>query len=427
MPTLNIRDFSCLNEARVELAQTTVLIGPQASGKSIITKLFYFFNKMISDRFEAIDPAISAAELEERIKREFPVWFPISAWGDGRFSIEYTIGPFKIHVLRDRPYKVPRKTFSVEFSEALLSHLDAMQLAYRELVAARDPQERHRPRVDFRIQFQLEELSRQHFRDACGTDNIESQMFVPAGRAFFTSVGKAIAVFEQSNSLDPVTLDFGRFWASIRDSRYYRGADIFDGDENTHLVSDIFGGRIVRERELEFVQTEDGRRVPFSSLSSGQQELFPLWMAVHYYFNSAVEDEEYRTLMFIEEPEAHLFPSAQSDLIEYLVCRANLSRNTRRMFLTTHSPYVLSKLNNLILAGNIAAKDRSAANKVRRVVRPSAWLSGYSVSAYAIQDRVVSSIIGADGLISAEYLDGVSGCIMDQFSDLLDIGIPVHG
>jgi predicted ATPase len=80
-------------------------------------------------------------------------------------------------------------------------------------------------------------------------------------------------------------------------------------------MQQFFGGSIKFEREQEYVETADGRKLPFSILSSGQQELLPLWMAIEYFVSDLTE----RNLVFIEEPEAHLFPSAQALLTRCLV------------------------------------------------------------------------------------------------------------
>ena len=46
MAELLIENFSCIDEAKINLARVTILIGPQASGKSVISKLVYFFTTL---------------------------------------------------------------------------------------------------------------------------------------------------------------------------------------------------------------------------------------------------------------------------------------------------------------------------------------------------------------------------------------------
>jgi predicted ATPase len=48
MADLYIQNFSCIDDAHLRLTRMTVLIGPQASGKSVISKLMYFFYDILS-------------------------------------------------------------------------------------------------------------------------------------------------------------------------------------------------------------------------------------------------------------------------------------------------------------------------------------------------------------------------------------------
>jgi AAA15 family ATPase/GTPase len=45
MRKLTVKNFSVIKEAELEFGKITVLIGPQASGKSLLCKLAYFLGK----------------------------------------------------------------------------------------------------------------------------------------------------------------------------------------------------------------------------------------------------------------------------------------------------------------------------------------------------------------------------------------------
>jgi hypothetical protein len=47
-------------------------------------------------------------------------------------------------------------------------------------------------------------------------------------------------------------------------------------------MRDLFGGDLRFGDESEFVQTSDGRKIPFTALSSGQQELLPMWSLIDW-------------------------------------------------------------------------------------------------------------------------------------------------
>ena len=54
-----------------------------------------------------------------------------------------------------------------------------------------------------------------------------------------------------------------------------------------------------------------------------------------------------KSILFIEEPEAHLYPKNQVTLIEIF---AKLICKNVKLVMSTHSNYVFNKLNNLVLA-----------------------------------------------------------------------------
>jgi predicted ATP-dependent endonuclease of OLD family len=49
MRKLTVKNFSVIKEAELEFGKITVLIGPQASGKSLLCKLAYFLGPILSD------------------------------------------------------------------------------------------------------------------------------------------------------------------------------------------------------------------------------------------------------------------------------------------------------------------------------------------------------------------------------------------
>ena len=75
MTTLTVKDFSCVDEAEIQLAQLTVLIGPQASGKSVISKLVYFFYDILNRQFSDLEDEQTLEEFRSALSDEFKKWF----------------------------------------------------------------------------------------------------------------------------------------------------------------------------------------------------------------------------------------------------------------------------------------------------------------------------------------------------------------
>src|ERR1035441_2927257 len=99
MRKLTVKNFSVIKEAELEFGKITVLIGPQASGKSLLCKLAYFFQKTLFDL--ASQHAVAVLDdrawdhfLGESFQNSFCAFFPPYSWGNMNFCIEYTDGEY---------------------------------------------------------------------------------------------------------------------------------------------------------------------------------------------------------------------------------------------------------------------------------------------------------------------------------------------
>lgn len=414
MRRLTVDNFSCIEHADLVFGRFTVLIGPQASGKSVLSKLAYFFFNLPRDQFKVLQSAGDLDELRKDLVARFKDWFPVAAWGSKRFQIDFQAGDYQIRLTRtSRKQKMGesvRVSFSQFYEQQYVSALQTIKASSSADGIADSLG------VDFRITWQIQESTAKLFKERLGAEYVANQFFVPAGRAFFTSLGRAVVAFEQGRVLDPLTVQFGRIYTSLKDNARYPTRGAKSRVRALDELQEILGGKLRRIGDAEFIETTDGRRIPLSALSSGQQELLPLLFVLDF-----MEEHARAALIYIEEPEAHLFPSAQNRLIQELA-RVLVSSPDNGMVLTTHSPYVLSKINNLVKAGSLAPSlSETRANRLAEVVPRKAWIPKGMVRAYAVRDKQLCEITDPDGLIDAEYLDSVSGDIAREFSAILEI------
>lgn len=125
--------------------------------------------------------------------------------------------------------------------------------------------------------------------------------------------------------------------------------------------------------------------------------------------------------LYIEEPEAHLFPTAQKRIVELLARTFNSKNRNFQIFITTHSPYILSSFNNLIYAGNLAENIKYS-TRVEEVISPKEYLESYLFSVYSLRNNVRSYLIDEETkLITTTILDSVSDDISIEFDKLLNI------
>ena len=128
--------------------------------------------------------------------------------------------------------------------------------------------------------------------------------------------------------------------------------------------------------------------------------------------------------VYIEEPEAHLFPSTQKLIIEFMAEAFRARSKKMCLVLTTHSPYILTSINNLLQAGQLYAggSGKQVQRLTRIVPRTRAFMPG-EVGFYALEDGKAKSIVdGETGLIDADVIDQVSNDIAIQFDQLLSEG-----
>lgn len=412
MKTLSVESFSTIKHAHVELGRLTVLIGPQASGKSLISKLIYFCNTILNRHLGFIERDKSVEAFQSSIAGEFDRWFPPLARGASHFKITFNIGPFQYSLEQAKPEASLSVTFSDAFRRVYDENRKLWNTLRRKLADQANPDLTNEKDLEIVVRFRG--AARASYEKILGNDYYLSQVFIPAGRSYFTTLGGLISAFEQPGLLDSVTRTFGRRYLRIRerlrDPRFSKRMK-----HSSDLVREFFGGAITYEGDAEFISTPDGRKLPFSLLSSGQQELLPLLMTLD-------DSRAPRTLVFIEEPEAHLFPTGQTMLTKHLASLVRADDRSAHLFITTHSPYVLAQINNLMKAGTLAKKLPTLRKRIAHIVAERSWLDPGDVRAYALHEGECKSLL-ADGLIDAVYLDEVSSAISTEFSELLELEI----
>ena len=120
----------------------------------------------------------------------------------------------------------------------------------------------------------------------------------------------------------------------------------------------------------------------------------------------------------LEEPEQNLYPSTQVELMKDVVKACN-GIHPSTVLITTHSPYILTIINNLIYASKVGVL---APEAVSRVIPMDLWLFAEEVSAYYVANGTATSIIDDDlQEIKAELIDEVSQTINEQYEQLSNI------
>lgn len=450
MQKISIKNFGPIKDAIIEINNFLILIGEQASGKSTIAKLIYFFKSLPSD-------FLSSYYASDKTDIDIPqmITFPTREKFYDYFGSTFHLPDFKIVY-----YYGGNKSMTLSLAENrrlyvslggdFFPHLSRVEMAAikKELLDIRDELSHVGSVVEKVILEQkqiklLQQLSQIVDTIFCNTHN--DSLFVLAGRnatvgysGFFEEMlnqhirktienqGKQAYLHKEQTIDETLMLEFlqkvnkmrqqfnkyGDFAGIIRMQRDER-KDTSKLELANGLISKILRGSYSSYESDERIVMDSGQYVYLKNASSGQQESIRILQDA---FLSILSNNN--VLRIFEEPEVHLFPEAQMYIMQLLAIVMN---NTpyNQIIITTHSPYVLSVLNNLIYAYQIG---QSHTTEVNAIIDKNAWLNPERVKAYMLSDGNTRPIIDAElKMIQAEHIDSVSSILNDQFNNLLDL------
>ena len=397
MNKLTIRNFGPIKSVTIDLRKFTVIIGPQSSGKSCILKIASFC-KWLEKRIELSqnpDKYLS----EETIKVELLQFHKLNGFQKNNTFIKY---------------ESQFMAFSIAFDEMGKTSFDFQwkrnRWRYKRPAIAYIPAERN-----------IIAAIPNWFDVKLVHNNI---------RNYMSDWEEARQLFSKSNSLPILDLD----------TSYY-----FNLMENTDKI----------------VVDKQGHTIDFTNASSGLQSIVPLYVLISYLsdkgtyqagVSSVANDKEHEKLklmverntevpkslsvheiienlsrtqhteIYLEEPEENIFPKTQYQLVKWLAQMMNVSADNC-ISMTTHSPYILSSLNNLIQASEAIEKDFRNAEIIKQEVLGSEDVVELkSISVYSMKDGHARSIMDEElRLISQSALDSASDDISEDFSKLLEL------
>jgi predicted ATP-dependent endonuclease of OLD family len=448
-----IKNFGPVAEANIDINKVMVFIGPQASGKSTISKSIYLFKSLKDDLIRYIietvekeNPVANISETTTVFKKIIRAKF-VSFWGTTKYLEQFELSynynnRKKISFNLDNQGYV-KAILSSDFQEKLNTILEQTQnfiikqknnnksfASVAELLAM-DSEKKNFYRT-------IEQECNQLFED----DKLS--LYIPAGRSALATLSDPIQkliltkisdnISANQDTVNPYLLDYtlkafierinnlktsflSDYDTIIRDKVNFTNESV-DYDSlhaATSIFDNILKGRYRYDKDGEkiFLNNSD-RFVKLSFASSGQQEV--VWILLQIFMLIL---NKTRTHFFIEEPEAHLFPVAQKDVVELFCLFANLLDN--QMLITTHSPYILSALNNFMYAGKLG---KTQAAEVGKIINKKTWLKPHQVAAYYVENGVLTNIIDDElQLIKAEMIDQASGLVNQEFNQLFELDL----
>ena len=417
MGRLLLNNFGPINSCDISIDRFTVFTGPQAAGKSTIAKAIAYFRTLKDDLRDCIikqqTTTVSAKLIKvfsTQMRHKFLQLFGSSRAMDNDMNMQYyyddnTFIHVSLKMAEGSDYIAPKYIY-IDFSKDIDDYL-------------RSP---HENTSKAELVNELNTL----FHDDYDT------IFIPAGRNLITLLTDQMNYLftmmdeDQKKSIDYCTQKYVERILKIRSSfnSGIEGYIALKGKISTgpainkciELAHNILKGRYVFENGEEklYLDNPKNRYVKINYTSSGQQEI--VWLINILLYQLA---NEIKSFVIIEEPEAHLFPDAQKTITEIV---SVFMGEQNAALVTTHSPYILGAVNNMVYANKIAGS-KGAVNyeSVKSILDKKTWIE--KCGAFYVIDGLVSSCLEEDGvLIKNEIIDNASEIINMEYDSLFEIG-----
>lgn len=428
---IEITNFGPVKHAVVDLNKTyQIYIGAQASGKSTICKVIYFCEKMrdysltfLLEETQLLYNSSSnpVGSYLNYLKKQFMGCFGKTTHMKP-FEICYQFGEHQIDITLKDGF------VNFRFSEQLFYTMNALirdacgiQLRINqvnETVTIFDKLNEYQM-MKQQFQVHLEEL----FADS------REIIYIPAGRSLLATLSEQL----QEYSVSEMDLTMQEFITLIRRTKNRFGSKIPEMiKEYTKTVDDRIDKKAVEQAynlikkilKADYTSDSEGEKMYFDEYhwvklmysSSGQQEV--LWILMLLFILILQKKSAF---VVIEEPEAHLFPIAQRDVVQFIALMANVTSSS--VLLTTHSPYILTSANILLYSSQIEQGDKDAVVPVAMRINGD-FFDAYKVLYDAEDGSKIESIFDKEeALIDTEYIDEVSGITNREFDRLIEVSM----
>ncbi len=377
---LEIKKFGPIKEVNIEIKELTIFIGTQGSGKSTISKLLTICRDVhwyirILEKNDVLHPFVD---------------FNINEYFQEDTYIHYYNSFTKIEVTYQN------KEFSIRMGE--LSNNKLLDLANGWINWANE--DLMNKSLTIPNEINTADIIENKVKQA----NSRMILYIPAERNLIGNLSSALAsilsariplsdtIIEYMSLFEKAKKEFPKYEIPFLGVRYEKK----DGEE-----------RIVLSAE--------GTDLPLNACSSGLQSVLPMIMVIDYALKLKCFDA-----FVIEEPEQNLFPKNQCELLAFITSKQN-ELTDKQFVITTHSPYLLSYLNVLMLAYKLYQHD-IISKEVSEIVPPNLMVNPNSVAVYNLDPQkeiyCKSLIAERSGLISVNELDSVSEFIGDTYDRL---------
>lgn len=388
---LNVKNFGPIREANLDIRDLTIFIGQQATGKSMAAQLLYFMR--------GIEELCSSVSNSDRRKSTnlFDPHSETLMTDEVLTALEWWLG--------NHSSVYARPDTSLSWCPNTLSD-----------------------GTSFEITWQADKVFLNYFLETWLTDpsqlpidmNNKTQVYIPAGRALYSYLSAAVAMpllSRTKNRPDWPGYVF-RFYQTLESTikslwEYQEQKTLPLWGDLSLFIQDrmerVLKGQVRYGPNAILLKT-GGQTLRPDTIAAGQMEAWPFFAILE---DAIHKSEAEKLRIYFDEPEAHLHPGAQKNMMEIV---AALVRNGTQVVLTTHSPYILYALNNSLAAGEVLGAGRSLPTDIPEEIA----LLPQQVAAYCFNSEgIVRDIMDREiGLIDSAELNRVAEDLGSDFTSM---------
>lgn len=400
---LIVKNFGAIKFAKIEIKKYNFFIGHTSSGKSTIAKLLALFNSPIfwtikEGDFKSFSKLLEKYNINFEFNSSSYIQYKKDKYfweiEDGKFHSNYKDADL-MEIANTSVYDFILKFIEKKESESSLKDLiDALKRAVNSKKVTKDD--------TFFLSF-IKPLLVSVIYEEC------IPVYIPAERLLISTFSNSIfSLLQAGASIPDCIKDFGSLYEKARTQ--YQNINI-----------DILNIKVSFSNNGDTIYLMDeNKELKLSQASSGIQSIIPLWTV----FNQYVENNNKKQILVIEEPELNLFPSTQHFLIDWIMKK--MKKSTGSIVITTHSPYVLSVIDNLILAKEIlsnSSNKKTTYAKIKNIIPSMALVDFNEVSSYFFSSNGFVKDIRDTNIksLGAEYIDETSNELGNIFDELCNI------
>ena len=426
MERLTISKFGPVTACDIVLKDFLIFTGAQATGKSTIAKSIFFFSnlkKLLLDIIMRGNQSVQTETISLSLYTRF-----VKAARNNFLQIFGTTWAMDPDMELCYSYH-NGETISV----SLTKDKNQNQFAYisisqgmKEAISALSKRFDHAaPGI-----YDQGEIRKLVYQDIFG--NGREVVYIPAGRSLITLLSSQINYIystmddNQKRTLDYCTTDYLERILRIKPFLVRSPEELIQDEiSNTDrkldrkllnkaagLMHAILKGTYRNIAGEERLQIKKDQYVKINYASSGQQEALWILNVLFYYMLNRIPAR-----FIIEEPESHLYPDAQKLITEMITLTMN---EGSQVVMTTHSPYVLGSINNLLFAHHIAPRVDKA--ELEKIADPFCWLDFKEMDAFYLKDgRAIGCSDPDHENIQNDIIDGASEAINTSYEDMIKL------